>query len=93
MDIWLNLVIVYMAFAVFSWVKNGYYLMILILAILSAGLYSICENKALALFAATIITNFIGMIYVFSKVWMVSKSTPGGLAGMDEKTFEKTIKG
>jgi len=93
MDIWLNIVIVYMAFAVFSWVKNGFYYLVAILGILSAGLYSICENKALALFAATIITNFIGMIYVFSKIWTVSKNTPGGLAGMDEKTFEKTIKG
>jgi hypothetical protein len=82
-----------MAFAVFSWVKNGYYFMIMILAILSSGLYSICENKALALFAATIITNFIGMIYVFFKIWTISKSTPGGLAGMDEKTFEKNMKG
>ena len=93
MDIWLNLVIVYMAFVVFSWVKNGFYYLVAILGILSAGLYSICENKALALFAATIITNFIGMIYIFSKLWAVSKSTPGGLAGMDEKTVEKTIKG
>ena len=82
-----------MAFVVFSWVKNGFYYLVAILGILSAGLYSICENKALALFAATIITNFIGMIYIFSKIWTVSKSTPGGLAGMDEKTFEKTIKG
>lgn len=93
MDIWLNLVIIYMAFAVFSWVKNGYYFMIIILAILSSGLYSICENKALALFAATLITNFIGMIYIFSKLWAVSKSTPGGIAAMDEKTVEKTIRG
>ena len=67
--------------------------MIIILAILSSGLYSICENKALALFAATLITNFIGMIYVFFKIWTISKSTPGGLAAIDEKTFEKAIKG
>jgi len=93
MDIWLNLVIVYMAFAVFSWVKNGVYYLVIVLGILSVGLYSICENKALALFAATIITNFIGMIFIFYKLWTVSKSTPGGLAALDEKTVEKTIKG
>lgn len=93
MDIWLNIVIVYMAFAVFSWVKNGVYYLVIVLGILSAGLYSICENKALALFAATIITNFIGMIVIFYKLWTVSKSTPGGMAALDEKTVEKIIKG
>jgi hypothetical protein len=93
MDIWLNLVIVYMAFAVFSWVKNGFYYLVIVLGILSAGLYSICENKALALFAATIITNFIGGIFVIYKLWTVSKSTPGGMAALDETTVEKIIKG
>lgn len=93
MDIWLNIVIIYMAFAVFSYVKNGFYFMIIVLGILSAGLYSICENKALALFAAVLITNFIGGIYVIYDLWTISKRTPGGLAALDEKTIEKTIKG
>jgi hypothetical protein len=83
MDIWLNLVIVYMAFAVFSWVKNGYYFMIVILAALSFGLYSICENKALALFAAVLITNFIGGIYIMYDLWRIGQRTPGGLAAVD----------
>lgn len=74
---------IYMAFGVFTWVKNGFYFMILILAILSAGLYSICENKALALFAAILITNFIGGIYIMYDLWSIGQRTPGGLAAVD----------
>jgi hypothetical protein len=80
-----------MAFVVFTWVKNGFYFMMIILAILSVALYSICENKALALFAAILITQFTVLMYIFCNLWLVSTSTPGGLAAVDDKMIEETV--
>ena len=91
MDIWLNIVIVYMAFVVFTWAKNGFYFMMIILAILSVALYSICENKALALFAAILITQFTVLMYIFCNLWLVSTNTPGGIAAVDDKMIEETV--
>jgi hypothetical protein len=80
-----------MAFVVFTWVKNGFYFMMIILAILSVALYSICENKALALFAAILITQFTVLMYIFCNLWLVSTRTPGGLAAVDDKMIEETV--
>jgi hypothetical protein len=83
MDIWLNIVIIYMAFAVFNYVKNGFYYMVIVLGIISWINYCLIENKALALFISVLITNFICFIYMMYDLWEIGQRTPGGIAAID----------